>query len=467
MDEDEKNAQIQAYLAQSFTPQEEQQPLSQPDIAALPPLDEAAKLDKFKSFLSPQYLQKDNAAIDSAKEQASNVDFIANIGQALGNIATANSRAHGGQGIDSSLYQGIRQQGQQGLNQAIADKQNHAQEYLRNHELERETAQDVMRRGEYDQKQKAGEILTAKSSGDSDVSKRAVSAARATFPEYASVIQDGMSANEVAEALKAIEKKSNLDTNTTLKTIAVKRQSDADEEKKKGVDKSTALKDFQKLGSDLDADLASSRTSIGQANNKIQGATRVMTFADVTPEELNKAKSNPKLMAELKNKLDKLTSQQYLEVVTGLMSQIAPGTGSLGQLEHLRADTASQRIANVQQYLTSEGVPANMGDILLNNLLTLKNEQDTSKNVLNNHISKMQAKHPHAFMHEDTADLAKNLLSKYTAAGDETENSQASNIVPAPSHSRAADMLDWAKNHPNDPLAAEVIKRMGEQNASR
>ncbi len=278
------------------------------------------------------------------------------------------------------------------------------------------------------------------------------------FPGIEDIIKPGMTANEVAETLKGLEKKATLDSARTNREALVERKKEVDDEKKKQGDKSVAMKDFDELKKDLDSDLASSRTPIGQAQNKFYGAQRIMTFADTTPEELEKAKNDPKLAAQLKAKFDKLTPQQYGEVVNGLMAQITPGVGSFGQLEHLRSDTAEQRLANLKQYFTSHPQPAGMGDMILNNMMTLKNEQDTGKNVLIEHAGKMQAKHPHAFAHEATADLAKNLLSKYQG---EPREVLGSTQQPQGIHPEASQAEKWAQDHPVDPRSAIILKRLG------
>lgn len=397
-----------------------------------------AKAEEVKAYLASQFAKaNDNSAILEAQKQQKSTNNISNIAEALEGLARSNSMAHGGQGVDSGFYKGMREQGAQGVNNAIANRQNAINAFLQNNEMNRQVAQDMMTKGDYQQKTLASAYLNDRNDPSSQVSKNAVEAAQGTFKDYPdiqSIIKPGMSAQEVQDALGGVEKKSSMDAAKQMKTMQMQYQQDQIKNKKEAVDKASAVKDFASLGKDLDSDLASSRTSLGQANSKIIGAQRVMTFADVTPEELAAAKTNPQVANQLIQKLNKLTPQQYTEVVSGLMSQITPGSGSLGQLEHLRANTADQQMANIKQYLSSSPSAANMGPLLLNNLMTLKNEQDTGKTTIDAHTAQMQAKHPLAFKHEDTADMAKNLLAKYSAggAGGQTVGSLGQPGAPAP-----------------------------------
>ncbi len=159
------------------------------------------------------------------------------------------------------------------------------------------------------------------------------------------------------------------------------------------------------------------------------------------------------------------------------MSQIAPGAGSLGQLEHLRADTADQTKANVITYFTSKSAGAGAGDLIFNNLKSLKNERDVSKAVLDSHMAAQRDAHPWAFSHAKTKDLAEKMFNKY--AGVTEGNAEAApaktpvqyepgmaigaSDKAAPSaamHPKAGKAEEWAKSHPDDPRARAILERL-------
>jgi hypothetical protein len=96
------------------------------------------------------------------------------------------------------------------------------------------------------------------------------------------------------------------------------------------------------------------------------------------------------------------------------MSQIANGTGSLGQLEHLMAPTAAETLANLTQYFTAHPQGADSGALVLDNLLSLKKEQEISQQILNQHKAKLKSKHPIAFSHPQFAGQANAMYDDWT-----------------------------------------------------
>jgi hypothetical protein len=234
-------------------------------------------------------------------------------------------------------------------------------------------------------------------------------------------------------------------------------------------DRTFAHNDLKDLGHDLDSETASGRSGLGVAQQKVDSANRLLTFADVNPNSpedlatLRAAKTDPKARAALVQKMNNLTPQQYTEIVSGLMAQINPGGGSLGQLEHLRADTASQTKANLLQYFTAHPSGAGVGEMIVNNLGTLANERDTSQAVLDKHAAKMRAKHPMAFQHPETSDQAEAMVKGFSQPP--APEPTPSTPPPAAVHPQADAAVAWAKGHPDDPRSAEILKRVGAMNA--
>ncbi len=152
-----------------------------------------------------------------------------------------------------------------------------------------------------------------------------------------------------------------------------------------------------KLGTDLDTSRASSRSAIGTAANKLSGAERLFSFAETSPQELADAQSDPAKKAALSARLDAMTPQQKAEIVSGLMSQVTPGSQSLGQFEHLNAPTGEERMANLKQYFMNDPAGAKAGDFILKNLSSINNEYKTSKSQIDRYFNSLKAKHRNTF----------------------------------------------------------------------
>lgn len=375
------------------------------------------KIAAAQDYLSKKYAAAaDPAGVNAAAANAAHMNTVANVGDALESLAKSNSMAHGGAGVDSAFYQGIKNQGQQGVQQAMAQRQQNIQSFVQQNDINRQVATDLMQRGTYEQQQKAAKYLNDSEDPTSQVSKNAQTAFTAAFKGMPGV--DGMdvskfSASDLANASKNVDVVARLNEMKQMKELQLQYQQGVIQDRHDQTQKQNAVKDLGSLGKDLDTQTATSRTAIGQAQTKVNGAQRLMTFADVTPDDLDQAKNDPAARAALTKKLNNLTPQQYTEVVSGLMSQISNGGGSFGQLEHMRANSADQTMANVQQFFTSHPAPANVGGLIYNNLMTLKNESDTSQAVLDKHTALMESKHPLAFGHDDTKADAQRMLASF------------------------------------------------------
>ncbi len=194
-----------------------------------------------------------------------------------------------------------------------------------------------------------------------------------------------------------------------------------------------AYSQFDKLDKNLRVQDKSSRTAIGVAANKLQGADRLLGYVDVTPDEVGAAKSDPKAKAALVARMDQLSPQKKAEVVQALMAQLGTGVGSLSQFEHLNAATAGERIANLQQYFTQHPVGAESGGMIVDNLMSMKNERDISQKVIKKYYENVKNGSPVAFRHEKTkADAEKRFNDEVSSAADEVlANSGTLAAVPA------------------------------------
>ncbi len=421
-----------------------------PASAAAPDRDQV-----MRDYLAKQYGKAaDDSGIKTAVEDARHQNFLANLGEGLHEMVTARGVANGAAPDSGRFFQGMRDQGQAGIAQASAARDQKVKGFLQTNQMNRQVAQDQMTKGTYENQQKAAKLTQDMNDPKSDYS----ASMRAPFvklwgDKLEGADADKMSAAQMHTFAEQLEKKSAIDSRSAdaqaradalveagkgrnqahADAVSARNQAakDAKDAKESGTDLKLATEDFKNLRTDLDSDNSSSRTQLGVAAGKVHGADRVMKFAETSIDDLAKAEKDPKAKAALIAKLDNLTPQQYGEVVSGLMSQIAPGSGSLGQLEHLRADTAEQTKANLITYFTSKTAGAGAGDLIYNNLKSLKNERDVSKGVLDSHKAIQKDAHPWAFSHAKTKDLAEKMFNKYAGVPeDDAEDPAAKPATP-------------------------------------
>ena len=93
--------------------------------------------------LMSRYKQaQNNDEIDAAKGESKRANLIAGIGQALETMARAKGVARGGNSTNTQLYQGIEQQGRQGVTDAINKRQQEIAQTLQEMNMQRAMAGD-------------------------------------------------------------------------------------------------------------------------------------------------------------------------------------------------------------------------------------------------------------------------------------------------------------------------------------
>ncbi len=219
-----------------------------------------------------------------------------------------------------------------------------------------------------------------------------------------------------------------------------------------------AWSDFQKLGSDLNVEKASSRTSIGVAANKFQGADRIYGLVGVSPDEVDTAKKDKNSKVILEKKLDSLSPQKKAEVTNALMAQIGTGSGSLAQFEHLNTETAGDRLANLTQYFSQHPVGAESGGIIADNLLSVKNERDISKSYIDKYFANIKNTHPRAFKHDATKDSAETLFNGWVQSQADSVLNEQQPTGQAPSKGGSGTAYGATDDHVSR-IDAELKKR--------
>lgn len=114
--------------------------------------------------------------IKTAREKASNLAMMADVGQALSGMATAQSVARGGPGADKSIYEGIRQRAATLPREAEEDRKAKITDYLTKRKLGQEDVAALKTAGQEDR-------IIKMRDPESDVSRSYQQLLRATLPQ--------------------------------------------------------------------------------------------------------------------------------------------------------------------------------------------------------------------------------------------------------------------------------------------
>ncbi len=117
---------------------------SEPDepAAATPP----DRQQQMKDYLSAKYGEAaDDSGIKNAIAESKHQNLVANLGDAFHDIATARATANGAAPDSGKFFQGMRDQGQRGVAQADAERQQKIQAFVQQNAMNRQASQDKQR----------------------------------------------------------------------------------------------------------------------------------------------------------------------------------------------------------------------------------------------------------------------------------------------------------------------------------
>ena len=143
-------------------PESNDAPVAKPDAApaddpaAPDPSPDDAKQQAIKDYLEKQYGQAaDDSGIKAAVAEQHHQNMIANLGEGLHEMVTSRAVANGAAPDSGKFFQGIRDQGKAGVDQAMGARQQAIQGFLQKNALNRQVIQDQMTKGTYDNQQAA------------------------------------------------------------------------------------------------------------------------------------------------------------------------------------------------------------------------------------------------------------------------------------------------------------------------
>lgn len=477
--DDEKQAAIKAYLESNqssavadnsppanYAPTDESvddaQPADPVSVASIAPQDAAPasspEIDKeqaIKDKLQKEYAAaNDFSGIKAAQEDAKRANFSSNLGDALETMAKANSMAHGGAGVDTGFYQGLKQQGQQGVTAAIGAKDAKIQQFLKQNDISRQVAQDMMEKGDYEQKQKASQYLNDTQTPTSQVSKNAQLAFQNTFKDYPEVAHMDVSQFSAADLDKASK---NVDVVAKLQELKQSKQMQLAYQNSTLSNKKD--KDQEHLYSEMNNKIATPRgnTAVQQAQVGVSSGSKAMDLINRYPN------------------LDDMPSQQVALLAQEISKVASGGVGSEHGQRSIEANTLQSAWNKLTSSIDGQPTGAQLKGFIEQNKnyledMTKTNQQtinDYGRQVYNGYKKRLtpdqdiqfRSDNPHIFEEEKAAS------NGAPAAPSSSPASPALKVQTAAVHPQAGDAEAWAKANPKDPRSAVILQRLGAMNA--
>jgi hypothetical protein len=424
---------------------------------SMPTIQPASMEQPDKASIIKAYLQANNdSGVRQAQDDASYNNNLANMGHALETIVRSNSMARGGAGVDNSFYQGIRNQGQQGIQQAQGARQVALNNFIQQHEITRQVAQDVMSKGTWEQQQKAAQFTNDLQDPNSRASKNSQLAFKNIFKDQPGVSDlnvDDFSAADLASASKNADVVAKLNEIKETKKMQVAYQQSALKDKKDTKQ--------EQVYTDMNNKLTNPRgnTAVQQAAVGVASGKKAMDLINQYPD------------------LNKMPSQQVALLAQEISKVASGGVGSEHGQRSLEANTVQSNWAKFTSEIDGEPTGAQLkgfieqnktylGNMIKTNLDTIKDYQRQVYNGYKKRLSpdqdaQFRADNPDVFKEEE---LGAN--GTPPAGQGSPGKSNSGGIKPAWEHPKADTAKAWALANPNDPRSAEILKRLGNMNAS-
>lgn len=426
--------------------QADQGPSGPPPVDSSMPAAQPDKSSEVADYLKQKYADaNDDSGVKAARQTSGKANLIANIAQGLDTIGRSNAVAHGGEGVNTGFYQGLKQQGQQGVEQAQAARQAKVQQFLQQNTLNRQVAEDAMQKGTYDQQQKAAGYLNDRNDPTSQVSKNAVASAHQTFGDFAgidNVIKPGMSAVEVDDALKALEKKSSLDNAQDIKKMQLQYQQDMVGDKRN--------QKQDQVYTDLNDKVVNFRgnQSVQRAAMGVGSAKRALDLIAQYPDP------------------NKMPADKFGLLNTEIAAVATGGVPTEGSVHNITADTFQSNYSKFLQKVGNQPTGAQLGAFIGQNKAYLQEMMKTNQGLVQDYQRSIYTGRKSRISPEQDAEFQRDHPEIFgKAAPEQAPQAAAPGPVPAFQHPDAGAAAAWAKANPNDPRSAEILKRLGDKNA--
>lgn len=444
-----------------MTDEEKQQAIENAQVA--PPADiqppqqvpQSAIPTPDKNEIIKAYLQANNdSGIKDAQSHAEDLNKYADVGHGIETMLRANSMAHGGAGVDNNFWQGMKQEGQEGVKKAQNQHQMALNSFLQQHEINRQVAQDMMVKGNYDQQQKASQYANDLQDPNSRTSKNSQDAFKSIFKDQPGISDMDVSKFSAADLTSASK---NADVVAKLNEIKATKQMQLAYQNANLKDKKDQKQD--QVYTDMSNKLTNPRgnTAVQQAQVGVMSGKKAMDLINQYPD------------------LNKMPAQQVSLLAQEISKVASGGVGSEHGQRSLEANTVQSNWNKFVSSLSGEPTGADLKGFIeqnktyLQNMIKTNNDtiKDYHQQVYNGYKKRLtpeqdalfRADHPDLFQTEMGQDSGPNVPGQNKGQGGQQK------VLPAYQHPDSGQAKDWAESHPNDPRAKEILKRLGTMNA--
>lgn len=349
-----------------------------PPAAATPP--------SVNDYIRQKYkIASDDSGVRDAQDAAQRMSMITGLGQAAEGFARAGSQAHGGQGVNHGLWQGMNQQAQQRIGQAQQARQGAMQNVLGEHQLDNQLTDE---------------------DPNSDKAKSFQATVAKMYPGLGGVL-DGMSYGEMQKNVPSMINA--FESNSTRQAIADGKASTTKElaDVRAQIAANKPKADHYTPTTDADGNLIGFNTATGavlDTGHKGKPSGRhedpEKTYADVGSKfeaprgnkslqqvgtNLLNIENAERLMAPYANNLDKMPQKQTALLTAELEKIASGGAGSEGGRASISAHTLQSKFNDFMSNVKGDPTGADLGGFLKDNATYLKDLKESNLAFQNKH----------------------------------------------------------------------------------
>lgn len=443
---------------QAPVPEAPQQPLVGPGPAR----------SSMADALMQKYAEAGNTKeVDDAKDQAYWGKLFSAIGEGAQGVALAPAVARGRPGVDHASWDRHAQSFQDDVARAEQRRQGRMKGVLDQHALQKQLGQEEVQSRQNDPKSQesvAFRDFLQKTYPDMQIPELSYAEAQKSMPVMINKYQAMTTQRELAEQKLQAMKDAAEQRRLIAQTSREQAQATRDAAKADRQDKDTNAQ-FDRLTDHIKGTV---RDSIGAEKSKLRNTTHALSILDSY------------------DNLDNLSPKQANEIGMAMASTITPGHPAESLVHNMTPKSAQSDLANALEYITGAPQSAGLGKQLSLYKHMLERQADTSREIIKGEIAPIVANSKHlrgrdrqryddifqqagvkvdddghvmAFEPAYINPTREHLDAEKPDGG--TAIAGSGPVAPAASqHPQAGAAEQWARAHPKDPRAQEILKRL-------
>jgi hypothetical protein len=445
-----------------------------PPAATSPVLSDAQKQQQMMDYLSKQYAQAaDPTALKQAIAGQKTGNMISNVAQSIAQIGGAGGIAAGYK-PDNSVFNSIKEQGAQNVANQAGLRQQNIDNFKEQQAIKGQVLQNALASGDITKVNQANQIVAANQDPKSQNSQTAQQRIAALFPNIVKSAKNpngvdvsNWSSADVDDATKDISIKTTADdVKARLQANALAVQQRQDFQSGQQQNREAFQAGQTEAGRDIGLADKQGKAYTEMTNRVLggRGAPPTIGSSLASQQAIAKAQS---LIAQYPNP-DNMPPQMVALLNSEIEKVASGGGGTEAGRQGLDPGTFEERWQQFKQRAGDQPTGAQLGAFIQGNSAYLGD----LKKVVDGTVQTYQRQ---TFQdYHDSGRLDPQAENAFKAHHPEIfPEEQASNgqgggsaqPPPAAAHPDVSAALQWAKANPNDPRAAEIMKRVGSTNA--